>query len=143
MSKTKEVIKLKEGDQPYGDPELYRGEYCSAQAPREWYVNEDPEWIIRDFPLFDTEGNRLRGKWRVFCEGWGYTPTAWTTDKALPVEEKTGQYEWLSDPITNPTSGDLVDKVSTYLRETCDIHRFLESYYLDRGNRTIGVSLGS
>ena len=88
------------------------------------------------------EGKPLIGKWQVSCYGFGYTPTALTTDKDLPFYERSNLYDWLSKPITNPTTLSVVDKVNTYLRDTCDFHKFVDGLSIDRMNRVIGVSLG-
>jgi len=137
-----DVMTLNEGDQPYGNPKFYEKEYLTAECPHEWHEDNDPDWYLKDFRI--THGGKpLTGKWQVACGAWGYTPTAFTTDKDLSHDERTGWYDWLSNPITNPTSTALVDKVNTYLRDTCDFHSFVECLYIDRENRVIGVSLGS
>jgi hypothetical protein len=107
------------------------------------HEGNDPGWHPLKDERLAVEGKPLIGKWQVSSYGFGYTPTAFTTDKDLPCDKRSNLYDWLSKPITNPTTLSVVDKVNTYLRDTCDFHKFVDGLSIDRKNSVIDVSLGS
>ena len=131
------ILNLQEGDLPWGNPKFYSKDISVAIPPIEWKIDNEPDEDldpeVSATRLKEADGEILEGPWEFNMADWGYRPGT----------REHVHYNWISNPVDNPTIADLIDKVNAYLRETADFHGFIEYFVVNHEERLIFVDLGS